>query len=286
MIGVICDSGADLPQEIYENSKVKVVPLKVVLGEKVYKDGIEISEDEVLEFMEKGFPKTSLPTKDEVTEALEEMVNEGYNEIIGVNISSALSGTHNIFRMAFEEFAKVHENVKIGVVDSLNISMGTGFLVYRALLSIDEGKNFEETLKDVKDAVKKSKLFYTIPTLKFLKAGGRIGKVSATMGEILNLKPVISVDDNGVYYTVAKARGMERAVGKMITDVKKFTDGKEVLAISFHRSGNDEKTLKLVERMKEELKHLKVRKIFTKRTTPVLLVHVGRGLVGVGVLTK
>ncbi len=286
MIGVVCDSGADLPEEIYTDERVKVVPLKVVLGRKVYKDGIEISEEEVLKFMEKDFPKTSLPTKNEVLNAVENMVRDGYDEIIAVNISHALSGTHNVFKMAFEEFAAKNEHVKLKVIDSLNISMGTGFLVYRALISIDEGKKFDEVVRDVKASVEKVKLFYTIPTLKYLKAGGRIGKVSATMGEILNLKPVISVNDEGVYYTVAKARGMERAVGKMIEDAKRFVKGKKVLAISFHRSGNDEKTLKLVEKLKEELNYVNAKKVFIKSTTPVLLVHVGNGLVGVGILTQ
>ncbi len=286
MIGIICDSGTDLPDEILEDKRVKMVPLKVILGDKIYKDRFEISEEEVLEFMKQGFPKSSLPNADEVKNALMEMVKDGYNEIIGVNISSGLSGTHNVFKMASSDFVKEFPDIKIEIVDSLNISMGAGFLVYKALQLIDSGASFEEVVNGVKDSIKKSKLLYTIPTLKFLKAGGRIGKVSATMGEILNLKPVISVDDEGVYYTVAKARGMKKAVDKMTAALARFAEGKKVLALSIYRSGNDSKTLELVKTVEESLKPLNAPVIFEKSTTPVLLVHVGDGLIGAGVLTE
>ncbi|WP_036226363.1 DegV family protein [Mesoaciditoga lauensis] len=286
MIGIICDSGTDLPDEILEDKRVKMVPLKVILGDKIYKDRFEISEEEVLEFMKQGFPKSSLPNVDEVKNALMEMVKDGYNEIIGVNISSGLSGTHNVFKMASSDFLKEFSDIKIEIVDSLNISMGAGFLVYKALQLIDSGASFEEVVRGVKDSIKKSKLLYTIPTLKFLKAGGRIGKVSATMGEILNLKPVISVDDEGVYYTVAKARGMKKAVDKMTAALVRFAEGRKVLALSIYRSGNDPKTLELVKTVEESLKPLNAPVIFEKSTTPVLLVHVGDGLIGAGVLTE
>jgi DegV family protein with EDD domain len=286
VIGIICDSGTDLPDEILKDERVKMVPLKVILRDKVYKDRFEISEEEVLEFMKHDFPKSSLPTSDEVKTALKEMINDGYDEIVGVNISSGLSGTHNSFKMAATALLKENPNVKIEIVDSLNISMGAGFLVYKALKLIDEGKSFEEIVNDVKDSIKKSKLFYTIPTLKFLKAGGRIGRVSATMGEILSLKPVISVDENGIYYTVAKARGMKRAIDKMLVDAKTFANGKKVLALSIYRSGNNPKTLEFTKYIEEELKFLNAPVIFKKSTTPVLLVHVGDGLIGVGLLTE
>ncbi len=286
MIGIICDSGTDLPDELMRDSRVRMVPLKVILKDKVYKDRIEIDEEKVLNFMQHDFPKTSLPTSDEVKNVLREMVKDGYDEIIGINISSKLSGTHNVFKMAAADFAKEFQDVRIEIIDSLNISMGAGFLVYKALLAVENGADFEEAVKQVKNSVKKSKLFYTIPTLKFLKAGGRIGRVSATMGEILNLKPVISVDDEGVYYTVAKARGMKRAIDKMIADVKNFSSAKKVLALSIYHSGKSPKTLEFVNSIEEELKSLNASVIFKKSTTPVLLVHVGDGLIGVGVLTE
>ncbi len=286
MIGIICDSGTDLPDEILEDKRVKMVPLKVILGDKIYKDRFEINEEKVLEFMKQGFPKSSLPNADEVKNALMEMVKDGYNEIIGVNISSGLSGTHNVFKMAASDFVKEFPDIKIEIVDSLNISMGAGFLVYKALQLIDSGASFEEVVNGVKDSIKKSKLFYTIPTLKFLKAGGRIGRVGATMGEILSLKPVISVDKNGKYYTVTKARGMKRAVDKMLMDLRDFARNKKVMALSIYHSGKSSQTFELIDYIQQDLKSLNAEVVFKKSTTPVLLVHVGDGLIGAGVLTE
>ncbi len=286
MIGLICDSGTDLPKEILEDPRVEMVPLKVILGDKVYKDVLEIGEEEVLKYMEHGFPKTSLPSQNEVKNALLKMINDGFEEIVGVNISSELSGTHNAFRMASESVKKEFPDVKINMIDSINISIGAGFLVYKALQLVDAGKKFEEIVVTLKSTIKKSKLLYSIPTLKFLKAGGRIGRVSATLGEILNVKPVISVGEDGTYYTVAKGRGMQRAVDKMIQEILMFAKGKEVEAMGVYRTGDEEKTMKLVNEIIEKTKDLKAPEIFTEKVTASLLVHVGTGLVGLGILTK
>ncbi len=286
MIGVICDSGTDLPEEILKDPRLKMVPLKVILGDKEYKDVLEIGEEEVLSYMEDDFPKTSLPSQNDVKSAMLKMIDDGFDEIVGVNISSALSGTHNVFRMASESVKKEFPAVKIELIDSLNISIGSGFLAYKALQLIDAGKKFEDMMETLKSSIKKSKLFYSIPTLKFLKAGGRIGRVSATLGEILNLKPVISVGDDGIYYTVAKGRGMQRAVDKMIQEALGFAQGKEVEVVGVYRTGDEEKTMELVNKIMGKVKTLKAPKILTGKVTASLLVHVGRGLVGLGILTK
>ncbi len=286
MIGVICDSGTDLPEEILKDPRLEMVPLKVILGGKEYKDVLEIGEEEVLKYMEHDFPKTSLPSQNDVKDTLLKMINGGFDEIVGVNISSGLSGTHNVFRMASESVKKEFPNVKIELVDSLNISMGAGFLVYKALQLMDDGKKFDEIVETLKSSIKKSKLFYSIPTLKFLKAGGRIGRVSATLGEILNLKPVISVGEDGIYYTVAKGRGMQRAVDKMIQEALNFAQGKEVEVMGVYRTGDEEKTMELVNEIMEKVKTLKAPKILTGKVTASLLVHVGTGLVGLGILVK
>lgn len=286
MIGVICDSGTDLPEEILKDPRVKMVPLKVILGDKEYKDILEIGEDKVLKYMEHDFPKTSLPSQNDVRSALLKMINDGFNGIVGVNISSGLSGTHNVFRMASESVRKEFPNVKIELIDSLNISMGSGFLVYKALQLIDAGKKFEEIVEFLKSSIKKSKIFYSIPTLKFLKAGGRIGKVNATLGEILNLKPVISVGEDGIYYTVTKGRGMQRAVDKMIQEALRFAQGKEVEVVGVYRTGDEEKTMRFMNEIIEKIKDLKAPKMLTGKVTASLLVHVGTGLLGLGVLVK
>lgn len=285
MIGIVCDSGTDLPEELKNKENVRVVPLRVVLDDKSYRDGIEISEGELLSYMEEKIPKTSLPPQSEVEEAFVSLIEKGYSEIISINISSGLSETYNLFRIAGESVMEKYP-VKIAAIDSRSISIGSGLLIYKALQLIEKKKMaFEDIVAELKKVLKdRIGVYFAIPTLKFLKAGGRIGRVSATVGELLKIKPVISIDEDGIYYTVAKARGMNRAVKLIMEKVMNFVFNKSIEAIAVYISGDDPATKKYAEQIKEKLNELKPKMVLTGKLSSALLVHAGSGLVGVAVL--
>ncbi len=287
MIGIICDSMADAPKEIIKKHSIEVVPGLVVLGDETYKDGVEIGEEKVVEFMKTKIPKTSLPLYSDIKDSFMKLIDNGCDEIIAINISNGLSGTHGIFKMIANELKDQFKNIKIEVIDSLSVGIGSGLLIYKAAKLVEEKMDFETIVETLKDYLQnKIKVFYTIPTLKFLKAGGRIGRVSATIGEILNIKPVISVGKDGVYHTVAKSRGMKKSVSDMIGKFKEFIHEKEVEVVSIARTGDAEATLNSVNRIIEEVKKLNVTDMFVDKINASLLVHTGIGLVGIAVLVK
>jgi DegV family protein with EDD domain len=268
MIGIITDSATNTPEEYLKFDRIENVTLRVFLGEDSYKDD-ELSEEKLFAFMEHDFPKTSLPKFPDIEAAFERLVEKGCDEIISLNISSSLSGTYNIFNNVAKDIEKKHD-VKIKTIDMIN-----------------EGKSFDEIVEEI-SKVEKSKVLFSIPTLKFLKAGGRIGKVSGTIGEILNIKPVITCNFNCIYETVSKSRGMKKAIKSMFDKAMEFVNGDEVHSLAVYHSGDEPETLKLVEGLKKNLGDLMNKSLhfFEGKISPTIIVHTGNGLIGMAVIKK
>ena len=284
MIGILCDTGSDTPLEVVQKYQVEVVPLRVIVNEKEYRDTYDITSDELVGYMENEIQKTSLPTYDDIKKGFLNLIEKGYNEIIAISISSGLSGTNNMMRIVSEDLKNENSDIKIAVVDSLSISIATGLMVYKAAELAEKGNEFENILETLEEYRNKIRVFYTIPTLKFLKAGGRIGKVSATVGEVLNLKPVITVGEDGKYHAVAKSRGMKNAVTKMFQTMCDFVKGKDIEAMAIYRTGDKPDTIGLVNEVISNIKSFKVPKLFTGKISAAMLVHTGVGLVGIAVM--
>ena len=230
-IALLVDSAMDTPVEIIERGGVFVAPLNIIYKDRTYLDKIEISSKEVYDRLDEEIPSTSLPTISYVEDLVEQIKNEGYNKIACLTISSGLSGTHNALRLILED----HPEIESFIVDTKNIGMGAGVQGAYMKLEIDAGTPFNQLKAIGLDVADKSKIFFSIPTLEYLKKGGRIGLVSSFLGTALNLNPVISCNDEGVYYTVTKARGRNKSLNKIIEQIEKAAAGFNSydLAISF-----------------------------------------------------
>ncbi|SSC12691.1 EDD domain protein, DegV family [Mesotoga infera] len=286
MIGIIVDSGCDLPEAIKEKTNVRVIPLKVVLEGKEYRDNIDITTEQLLEFMENKFPKTSLPGYNDIGQAFESLYKEGVKEIVFVGISSGLSGTLGLVKRFSEDFIKNNPDSKVHIVDSKNISIASGLVAMRGVELSEQGATFDEVVLAVEEAVKKSKVFFCIPVLKYLKAGGRIGKVSATIGDILDLKPVITVGEDGIYHSVSKDRGMRRAVNTTVRKLLEYISGKKARFVAAYTSDRSEKSLEYFRTIVETLESQGIKNIITGQISQSLVAHTGPGLIGVAALVE
>jgi len=284
MIAVIVDSGCDLPESMKESDNVRVIPLKIILDGKEYRDNIDITTSDLLQYMEDKFPKTSLPRQSEIGEAFDSLYEKGFREFLYIGISSGLSGTLGQVKTFVRDFSEKHSDVNVEVVDSKNISIGSGLLAMKGIDLVRRGLVFEEVVSEIRDSVSKSKVFFCIPVLKFLKAGGRIGKVTATIGDFLDLKPVITVGEDGVYHSVSKERGMKRAVKASVKKLMHFIEGQKLLNIAAYTSDNSEKTNEFFKMAVDEIEAAGISEIITGQISQSLVCHTGPGLIGVAAI--
>ena len=273
---IMVDSGCDISQEFIEQYDIKVLRLKVLYGDRMYSDGLDIDPLEVYRRFPQETPTTSTPNMYEVSELVNEIKSEGYEKIIGITISSGLSGTYNAVAMAFEE-----EDIETFAFDTKNISIGAGLLAMWAAKKLSEGWTFEAVKHGLNDKINDSKVFFYMDTLDYLRKGGRISPAVAIVGKALNLKPIISCNEKGTYYTVSKIRGQHKGLEKLMDSLKDYIgDKKAYLAIM---NGDGTRYLDIIRaRIKEMFPQCEV--VVDKQITATMAIHTGPGLIGVGVL--
>jgi len=268
-IAVITDSAANLlPEFVNKHKNLFVMPLMINIDGVGFKDQVDISASQVYEKLDSCTVTSSLPSIGDLMDLIEHLKTEKYTDILAINLSSGLSGTYNAFRLAFQDV----KDVKILHYDSKTLGAGLGYIIEYALELIDAKTPLSSIVPLLnKLRFEDSLAFYTINTLKYLKRGGRIGKVEGTIGDVLHIKPVITVNQEGVYVTLSKAFGLNRSLLSMRhLMIEKF--GKELIDFTVHYGADPEKAKELGERMQQELN---IRHLTISPLTPVLGIHTG-----------
>ncbi len=219
-IALIVDSASDIKQDFAKSNNMTVVPFKVIYSDREYVDGIDINPDMLYESLKKEIPSTSLPSVDSYISALKKAFKNGYTHAIIITISSGLSGSFNSARLAAESVPEI----TTFVLDSMTLTMAQGAIALEALNMINDGKPFDEIIKILPTLIDKVDVFFTMETLEYLIKGGRMGKVSGTIAGVLNLKPIITVGEDGIYHTVSKIRGMKQSINRIASLLKPYTD--------------------------------------------------------------
>ena len=273
-IGIITDSTSDLSQKMLQAFNIEFLPLKIMYKDEQYLDKVNISPDDIYKRFDKEIPTTSMPGPDEFKEKFKKLKEKGFTNIIAIHISSGLSSTPNICRMVSEEM----EDMTIEVIDSRLLSMGLGRLVLYAKGLIDQGNlDFEEIVNKTREKIDDIELNFIVKTLKYLKEGGRIGKVKGIIGQLLNIKPIISIDDDGQYYTVDKTRGRKNSLNKLYDKAKKkIKQGMSYVDV-MHADAEEE-----AKELQNRLQKLQnVKDSILGEISPAMVVHAGPGLIGV-----
>lgn len=273
-IAIITDTTCDLSDELLKEHSIYMVPLRIVFENAEYRERVEITPERVYELLEDEIPKSSLPLPKDIEKVLNEIVSKGYTDAIFVTLSSGLSGTNNMVRLMADEYK---DKINIEVVDSLSLSLGLGFQVLEGARIIKETGSVQKAIQRMKEVRKSMSAIYVVKTLEYLRKGGRIGKVEGTVGDLLRLKPIIGINDEGVYYTLYKTRGRNRSLEKMIAHLKETYQGK-VVNLGIAQGMALAEAENLLERLREVLT---IKKDYIVQISPVLGMHTGPGLVGV-----
>jgi DegV family protein with EDD domain len=212
-------------------------------------------------------------------EVFENIVKDGYNKIIAINISSNLSGTFNLTRLISEEFNK--EGIDTYLFDTKNIAIASGLYAVSVANHLEAGKSYEETVELLKSEYGNSKVFFCIETLEYLRKGGRIGRVASLLGTALGIKPIITCDEDGTYVIAGKERGTNKCIDRAILLAKEFASKAKNADITIMYSGDVTGLEKVREKLEQAIPKAKVK--LRGQISPALGVHVGPGLVGIAV---
>lgn len=275
-IALITDSASDISVELIEKNNIKLLPFKVMYSDGEYEDRIDITPKMMYDRLKTEIPKTSLPSIERMTNVFNEIISAGYTHAIVITISAAFSGTYNAVRLICEDFPEL----ETFVFDSKTLTMAEGAMVLEAAKLIEEGKQFKEIIEMLPIYRDKIDLFFSIDTLEYLQKGGRIGKVAGTVGELLNIKPIITVAKDGTYRTAAKVRGSKQVVSKMTEIFKSYLEKGKYKAWILDGNGLDK-----VEILYESIKDLPnvVECTIAGTIGPALGVNTGPGLVGLAI---
>ncbi len=269
-IALLTDSTCDIPQEFLDKYDIKVVPLTIIWGGEQFQDGVNLTATDFYKRLETdpSLPTTSQPTPQQMVLAYEAAKNNGAEEVLIITISSAMSGTHESAKAAA---AMVDLPVK--VMDSKANSMSLGWQVLAAARARESGGDLQAMI-DAADQARSTMVYIiTLDTLEYLHKGGRIGGASHFIGNLLNLKPQISVDHNsGEVAGGRRSRTRKKALNDLFVDFFDQVDREKPLRIAVLHNAALEEAKTLTEKIKSEISPAE---IIISIVSPVLGVHTG-----------
>ena len=215
-VGLVADSTCDLTPEWLAAHDIVMVPLTVLFGSESFLDWVELRPDEFYEKLASfpGLPKTSQPSPAAFSEAYQKLAEDGCDEIVSIHLSGPLSGT-----MQSATLAAATAPVPVHVVDTHKVTQGVALSIIEALHARDAGASGEEVAQIAARAAKDTRLFFLLDTLDYLVKGGRAGKAQALAASLLNIKPVLEVNADGIIEPFKKVRGERQAIQALVDTV-------------------------------------------------------------------
>ncbi len=279
-IALLTDSCADLLQKDLKRTHIFTVPLRISCADGEYTDGVNIQPEDVYRRLHEGeLPKTSLPAGADIHDIFTRIADEGYDGVIGVMLSSGLSGTFNAVRLMAEEFS---DRLAVRIFDSRSGSLGQSMTLLQLAEDIQNGMEWEELVeRRAPQLIAGSTVFFSVDTLEYLKKGGRIGKVTAAAGTLLKLKPILSFAEDGQLQSAAKVRGSGKVPDKLAELAQAACGGHRRYNLAVAHGGAPEG----MELVREKLTALlpECEHIWEGRIDGTLSVYIGDGMLGAGV---
>ena len=282
MIKIFTDSTADLSKELLERYNITVVPLHICLFDKEYRDGLEITPEEIYKWADENntTPKTSAISPEDCEKLFKPVIDAG-DEIIVFSISSQMSTTNNVMKLVA---ANLNAEDKISVIDSENLSTGIGLLVIEAAVLASRGESRADIVRRIEELRPMVRASFVVDTLVYLHRGGRCSSVAAMMGSMLKLHPRIVVKD-GAMLADKKYRG------KISTVIMDYAKDLEPLMLNSYKdrvfithSGASDEDVAKVKAYLESLDYFK--EIHITRAGGVVSSHCGPGTLGVLFIAK
>lgn len=274
-LGIITDSVADIPRELTEKWNIGIVPCFVNIGDESYADdGFEITSDQFYDYLQK-IPeqvKTAAPSVEKAREIIHQALDE-YEHIISINVSRDLSQTLNNVQLAANEVAPE----RVTVVDSEGFSMEQGWQVLVAAEVAAETEDVQQVLDAIERVQQNCRLYAALATLEGLRRSGRVNNVIASIGSILRIRPILTIEARGSVEPVEQVRTFKRAVQRIKDLTVEYGELERAAVIHTHN-------LEGARQFKEEMGELLPEETYITEVGPTLGTHIGYGSVGVALL--
>ena len=274
-VAIVTDSTAFLPNDLLKLCSITVTPQILIWGDETFQDGVDIQPNEFYRKLEtaKTMPTTSQVAIVTMKAAFENLLASGY-DVLGVFISSKLSGTIQSAHQAKEMLPKARS--KIVVLDSNSTSMAMGFHVLTVARAAQAGANLAECQKLAEEARKHTGVYFVVDTLEFLRRGGRIGGAQALLGSALNLKPLLELRD-GRIEAIEKVRTKGKAINRMIELIVERIAGRKPVRLATLHANAEAEAKSALETAAAQLNP--VEQILAS-VSPAIGTHAGPGTVG------
>lgn len=276
---IVTDSAADMPKEFYKENGVVVMPLSYIMDGKTYKDGEGLSSKEYFDAIRGGaMPTTSQVNPDEAEEYFKKILAED-KDILYIGFSSGLSGSYNSGRIAGEELSETHSEAKIITIDTLCAAMGEGLMVYQAVEMKKKGKTIDEVVSYIEENKMRVCHLFTVDDLNHLHRGGRVSKATAVIGTMVNIKPILYVNEEGKLVSLSKARGRKKSLNELVNIMEERcgdfdSENQQIIAINH---GDCEEDAVYVKELIE--KRLGYKNCIINSLGAVIGAHTGPGLI-------
>ena len=281
-IKIITDSTSYIPKELIEKYDITLVSLGVVINNVANKE-VEIQNNEFYKTLENldSIPTSSQPSIDDLFNSFDQVIGNG-DDALGIFISSEMSGTYSTCNQLIKTMIMdKYPNCRMEVIDSESNCMQMGYAVLEAAKLIEEGKSMDEVIAGVEAIKGKSRFLFVPDTLEYLKKGGRIGGASALFGALLQIRPILTVE-NGKTSVFDKVRTKQKAICKMIEKLQEDIKNKGLGELIVHHINCEEEGKALANKIKEVLGVT----VGIQCIGPVIGCHVGPKTVGIAYYTK
>lgn len=278
---VVTDSTAYLPENILQELNIQVVPLHVIWGDKIYKDGVDLKAEEFYPMLKaaKELPTTSQPSPQEFIDVYKPILDKG-DKIISIHISSGISGTLNSAHQAKEML----ETKDVEIIDSKSSGMALGYVAMETARYAQKGNSYEDCIRIARKAVENIDVYLVVDTLEYLHKGGRIGGASAVLGSALDLKPILYFNKEGKLDSFEKVRTKKKAIKRLLEIAQEKVGERKPIHFSIMQVEAMEDAEFLRAELEKMFKPDEIAEMMIVTLSPVIGSHTGPGLVSISFL--